>query len=90
MLSGSILSDFGRCDIRIDSKKAQPPEQSRGRIARTYIYMEFTYPKYKMSKQQRQLMMHGTSNTQCQTKPSKRIEQFQGNANPVVNTRFKS
>lgn len=49
-------SDFGSCDMKIDNKKAEPPENARGRIARSYMYMESAYPRYKMSKSQRQLM----------------------------------
>jgi deoxyribonuclease-1 len=52
----NVKSDFGSRDMRIDSKKAQPPVIARGRIARTYMYMDLTYPKYKMSKQQGKLM----------------------------------
>ncbi|MGE6568157.1 endonuclease [Shewanella vesiculosa] len=85
----SVKSDFGSCDMRIDHKKSQPPESSRGTIARTYIYMEQSYPKYKMSKQQRQLMaawdkQYPVSKWEC--KRAKRIEKLQGNANEEVNS----
>ncbi len=49
-------SDFGTCEMKIDNRKVEPPEHARGKIARAYLYMENTYPRYKMSKQQRQLM----------------------------------
>ncbi len=49
----SAKSDFGFCDMSIDGSKAQPPEVARGRIARSYLYMDQSYPKYSMSKQQR-------------------------------------
>ncbi len=49
-------SDFGTCEMKISNRKVEPPEHARGKIARAYIYMEKTYPRYKMSKQQRQLM----------------------------------
>ncbi|MEZ8737471.1 endonuclease [Vibrio sp. 10N.222.51.E8] len=86
----TIKSDFGSCDMRIYNKKAQPPVASRGRIARTYMYMEATYPKYQMSKQQRQLMkvwdiQDPVSKWECLR--SKRIEKIQGNANTIVNSR---
>ena len=78
---------FGSCDMRIESKAAQPPESARGRIARTYIYMEQTYPKYKMSKQQRQLMQawdkqFPVSKWECER--AKRIEKLQGNIDKVL------
>ena len=45
MLGNSAQSDFGSCDMRIDKKKAQPPKEARGRIAKAYRYMENTYSR---------------------------------------------
>jgi deoxyribonuclease-1 len=89
----AVKSKFGSCDMRIYAEKAQPPVTARGRIARTYMYMDLTYPKYKMSKQQRQLMQawdrqDPVSAWEC--KRSKRIEKKQGNPNPVVVSRCKT
>ncbi|WP_065204259.1 endonuclease [Shewanella woodyi] len=89
----NVKSDFGSCDMRIDSRKAQPPVTARGRIARTYMYMEQTYPKYKMSKQQRKLMQawdkqDPVSKWECTR--STRIQMKQGNSNPVVDSRCES
>ena len=89
----AVKSGFGSCDMRIDNKKAQPPVRARGRIARTYMYMELTYPKYKMSKQQRKLMQawdkqDPVSKWECTR--SARIQMKQGNPNPVVESRCKS
>jgi deoxyribonuclease-1 len=86
-------SDFGSCDMRIDDRKAQPPETARGIIARTYMYMEQTYPKYKMSKQQSQLMQawdkqYPVLAWECER--SRRIEKLQGNANRIVDSRCRS
>lgn len=52
----SEKNDFGSCAMKIDNRKAEPPEMARGRIARTYLYMEGAYKRYSMSKSQRQLM----------------------------------
>jgi deoxyribonuclease-1 len=93
MLSDSVKSDFGSCDMRIDNKKAQPPEQARGRIARTNIYMQLTYLKYNMSKQQSQLMNAWDKQdpvTRWECKRSKRIEKLQGNANKIVDMYWSS
>lgn len=49
-------SDFGSCDLRIEKRKVQPPEAARGAIARSYLYMEASYPRYSMSSSQRKLM----------------------------------
>ncbi|MGL1931721.1 MAG: endonuclease [Desulfotalea sp.] len=86
MIPGS-KSDFGTCDMRIENRKAQPPEGARGRIARTYKYMDATYPKYSMSKQQIKLMdawdkMYPVSDWECTRE--KRIKKIQGNGNSFV------
>jgi deoxyribonuclease-1 len=49
MLS-SATSDFGSCAMKIDNRKAEPPVSARGRIARTYLYMEDAYKRDSMSK----------------------------------------
>lgn len=83
-------SDFGRCDMRIDSRKAQPPEQARGEIARAYLYMEGAYSRYSMSKSQRQLMsawdkQYPVTKSECQR--AKKIEELQKNINPIMQRR---
>lgn len=83
-------SDFASCTMKIDARKAEPPADSRGRIARTYLYMEQTYSRYSMSKQQRQLMtawdkQFPISAWEC--KRAKRIEKIQGNVNDVLKAR---
>lgn len=52
----AVKSDFGSCTMKIDNRKAEPPVKARGRIARTYMYMDSTYERYSMSKSQQQLM----------------------------------
>nr|WP_321466394.1 endonuclease [uncultured Desulfobulbus sp.] len=86
MIPGS-QSSFGSCDMRIEGSKAQPPEAARGRIARTYLYMDDAYSRYKMSSQQRKLMqawdkMYPVSAWECER--ASRIEQVQGNENRFV------
>jgi len=80
-------SDFGSCTMKIEDRKAEPPVGARGRIARTYLYMEAAYSKYKMSKQQRKLMsawdrMYPVDSWEC--KRAQRIEAIQGNVNAIV------
>ena len=80
-------SSFGSCDMRIESRKAQPPESARGRIARTYLYMDHSYPRYSMSKQQQKLMtawnkMYPVSEWECTR--AARIKDIQGGGNPFV------
>ncbi|HHJ3176409.1 TPA: endonuclease [Vibrio parahaemolyticus] len=83
-------SNFGQCDVRIDDRKVQPPEQARGPIARTYLYFEAVYPRYSMSKAQRQLMQtwdkqYPVTKVECQR--AQRIEKQQGNTNPILAAR---
>ncbi len=49
-------SQYGQCAMVVDfrSRKAMPPEHTRGAIARTYLYMHEHY-QLRMSKQDRQL-----------------------------------
>jgi deoxyribonuclease-1 len=35
---------FGSCDMEIEDRKAEPPENVRGDIARIYKYMDAAYP----------------------------------------------
>ncbi|MEZ8292280.1 endonuclease [Vibrio splendidus] len=91
MLPGAE-SDFGSCLMKIDNKKAEPPESSRGRVARSHLYMSLTYPRYKLSSQQRQLMeawdsMYPVSNWECLR--NERIQSIQGNANPILESRCR-
>jgi deoxyribonuclease-1 len=86
----SEKSDFGSCSMKIDKRKAEPPIRSRGRIARTYLYMEGAYKRYKMSKSQRQLMnawdkMYPLNDWECTR--AKKITSLQKSDNPVVKSR---
>ena len=80
--------DFGSCEMKIADRKAEPPIRSRGQIARTYKYMADAYaPRYRMSRQQTQLMdawdkMYQVDAWECTR--AKRIEKLQGNENPFV------
>jgi deoxyribonuclease-1 len=85
-----VKSEFGSCDFRIDSRKAQPPAEARGRIARAYLYMDEAYARYNMSKSQKQLMnawdiQHPVSEWECTR--SERIEKIQGNKNNIMQLR---
>lgn len=83
-------SSFGSCDMQIKDNKAQPPEHSRGMIARAYLYMDSTYSRYNMSKAQKQLMTAWDKQfpvTKFECERSSRIEKIQGNANPIMRER---
>lgn len=83
-------SDFGSCAMKIDDRKAEPPEGVRGQIARTYLYMEDTYKRYSMSKAQRQLMnvwdkMYPVTAWECLR--AEKIYKIQSNENKIVKSR---
>jgi len=89
----TIKSDFGSCSMKIDNRKAEPPEISRGQIARTYLYMDNTYKRYNMSKSQRQLMdawdkMYPVNTWECQR--AKKISNLQKSKNNIVLSRCQS
>lgn len=83
-----VASSFGTCPMKIDGHRVEPPENARGPIARTYLYMAEVYPKYfKLSRQQNRLMQAWDNQypvTQWECTRAKRIEQIQGNSNRFV------
>ena len=84
---GNIKNSFGSCAMKIENRKAEPPTESRGIIARAYLYMDNFYPNYKMSRQQRQLMhvwnkIYPADAWECER--AKRIQKIQGNNNEIV------
>lgn len=89
----SEKSDFGSCLMKIDNRKAEPPEIARGQIARTYLYMDDAYKRYSMSKSQRQLMgawdkMYPVDAWECAR--AKKIASLQKSKNNIVKSRCQS
>ena len=85
-----VPNAFGSCAMKIEDKKVEPPLEARGVIARTYFYMEQEYPRFKISKQMKQLLtvwdkQHPVTEWECIR--AERIEKIQGNPNDVVNKR---
>jgi deoxyribonuclease-1 len=83
-------SSFGSCKMKINNTKAEPPVIARGRISRTYLYMDKTYKQYSMSKQQKQLMttwdkMYPVDQWECTR--AKKITRLQQSDNNVVKSR---
>ena len=78
---------FGTCQLKIARNKAEPPDAVKGLIARTYFYMETTYPRYKISSAMREILQtwnkrYPISKWECVR--AYRIENLQGNANDIV------
>ena len=83
-------SGFGSCEMKISNSKAEPPTGARGRIARTYLYMDTTYKRYNMSRNQKQLMnawdrIYPVSAWECER--ANRIEKIQMNSNYILTER---
>lgn len=82
---------FGSCDMEISNRKAEPPEEIRGEIARTYFYMNEAYPgRGIISNKNRKLFeawdrQDPVSAWECTRE--KRIREIQGNENPFVRSR---
>lgn len=75
------------CPMRKEKRRVEPPEAVRGTIARTYLYMDETYERYRMSAPQRRLMeawdrQYPPSSWECER--ARRIRRIQGNPNPFV------
>ena len=79
---------FGKCDMEIEDRKAEPPPDKRGNIARTYFYMDWAYPgRGIISKKNRKLFQAWDKEDpvdawECQR--GRMIEGIQGNENPFV------
>lgn len=87
LLSDDTPSSFGSCLMKISGNRVEPPLQARGVIARTYLYMQANYPRYRMSRKQEQLMNSWNSQYEVDTWEcirAKRIEYIQGNSNEFV------
>ena len=79
---------FGNCDMEIEGRKAEPPSEKRGDIARTYFYMDWAYPGHGIiSKKNRKLFKawnKGDPVDEWECERSRRIEGIQGNENSFV------
>lgn len=79
---------FGQCDMEIENRKAEPPENVRGDIARTYMYMNAAYPdRGIISRKNRKLFEAWNRQDpvdQWECLREKRIAKIQGNRNFFV------
>lgn len=86
-LGRNIPSTFGSCAMKIDDRKAEPPDRAKGVAARTHLYMEYAYPKFHLSRQQKRIMEIWDQQfpaDQWECTRARRIERLQGNENPFV------
>lgn len=87
MISGE-KREYGQCDFEVDkeAKRAEPPNNVKGNIARTYFYISDTY-NIPLSDQQRQLFQAWNKSDPVDTwerERNQRIKKIQGNANPYI------
>ena len=79
---------FGKCDMEIEGRKAEPPLDKRGNIARTYFYMDWAYPGHGIiSKKNRKLFEawdKGDPVDAWECERGRMIEGIQGTENPFV------
>jgi deoxyribonuclease I len=79
---------FGKCDMEIENRKAEPPPDKRGNIARTYFYMDWAYPGRGIISKKNQKLFKAWDKEdpvdawECER--FRRIEGIQGNENPFV------
>ena len=83
--------EFGKCDIEIKNKKVEPTPKIRGDIARTYLYMEQTYPQYiKFNQSIKKLIIKWDQEDPVDKWECKRailISNIQGNTNKILQNR---
>lgn len=83
-----VAHQYGQCEMLTDfkGKRVQPTEESRGAIARSYLYMAEQY-SLKLSKKEQRLYQawhkqHPVSRWECRR--NKIIEEIQGNSNTFI------
>ena len=86
-------TQYGKCEMVVDFKgrKAQPPKQSRGQIARAYMYMADQY-NIRLAPQQRKLYeawdrMYPVTDFDCRR--NELIKKVQGNDNKFITAACK-
>lgn len=88
VLPKEVPSTFGVCPVKVNNHRVEPPEYTRGTIARATLYMAWAYPEIPfLSDQQRKLMeawdrMYPPSKWECER--GRRIMELQGNVNPYT------
>jgi len=80
--------EFGKCDMEIENRKAEPPPDKRGNIARTYFYMDWAYPGHGVISNKNKKLFDAWDKSDAvdewECERCKRIERIQKNENPFV------
>jgi deoxyribonuclease-1 len=87
LIQGEVR-EFGKCDIEIKNKIVEPSPKIRGDIARTYLYMEQTYPQHiKFNHSIKKLILKWDQNDPVDVWECRRailISKIQGNFNTIL------
>ena len=87
-LPDSADMPFGEtCPMKFMRGKAEPPDRTKGTVARAYRYMDWAYKEYNMSSKRRRIMeawdaAYPPDAWECER--NRRIKVVQGNENPFV------
>jgi len=87
-LPENIPNAFGGCAFKIADKRAEPPEEVKGIVARATLYFEEAYkPRFKINDRQRKIMQkwhadHPVTEWECIR--TYRIENIQFSENKIV------
>ncbi|MBP5353239.1 MAG: endonuclease, partial [Alphaproteobacteria bacterium] len=79
--------------MRISQNKVMPNDKAKGLIARTYLYMQATYPRYRIGEPMYGVLKAWDKQypiTRWECRRAYRIEKAQGNANPIVKPRCQA
>lgn len=82
-----LPNTFGTCALKISKNKAEPDDKAKGLIARTYLYMQQTYPRYSIGEPMYGILKAWAKKypvTAWECRRAYRIEKVQGNANNIV------
>ena len=85
--NNKLPNTFGTCALKISKNKAEPADDIKGLIARTYLYMQQTYPRYSIGEPMYGVLKAWANKypvTSWECRRAYRIEKTQGNANNIV------
>lgn len=79
---------FGACSARIEDRKFEPRDEAKGIVARTYMYMNQTYPGRGIISNKNEKLFEAWNKmypvTAWECLRAKRIEKIQGTQNPIL------
>lgn len=82
------VREYGSCDVEIKERKVEPRPAARGKITRTYLYMDWaTQIEGVITEQERSLFEEWDKTDPVDAWERERarlIEKVQGNGNPFV------